>query len=187
MQAAVAAAMQTEPAQYIGRVIGVSGYSTQLELKPGMHDAPRAEIGSLVKVRAQDVAVVGVIASMAIKSDGKNGEKTVLELTLVGEVGAKGFRRGVAHFPVIGDDVYLASATDLAYVFTQAELATLNVGTLFQDPTVPARLLADDMFAKHFAIVGTTGCGKSSALTCILREALKDRPLGLGVVVDRLG
>lgn len=187
MQAAVAAAMQTEPAQYIGRVTGVSGYSTQVELKPGLHDAPRAEIGSLVKVRAQNVAVVGIISSMTVQPSGKDGEKTILELTLVGEVGAKGFHRGVASFPVIGDDVYLASATDLAYVFTQPELATLNVGTLYQDATVPARLLADDLFSKHFAIVGTTGCGKSSALTCILREALKDRPHAHVMVLDMHG
>jgi DNA helicase HerA-like ATPase len=187
MQAAVAAAMQTEPAHYIGRVIGVSGYSTQLELQSGMQDAPRAEIGSLVKVRAQDVAVVGVISSMTVQPAGKDGEKTILELVLVGEVGGKGFQRGVAHFPVIGDDVYLASATDLAYVFTQAELVTLNVGTLYQDQTVPARLLADDLFSKHFAIVGTTGCGKSSALTCILREALKERPHGHVLLLDMHG
>ena len=187
MQAAVAAAMQTEPAQYIGRVTGVSGYSTQVELKPGLHDAPRAEIGSLVKVRAQNVAVVGIISSMTVKPVGRDGEKTILELTLVGEVGDKGFHRGVASFPVIGDDVYLASATDLTYVFAQPELATLNVGTLYQDPSVPARLLADDLFSKHFAIVGTTGCGKSSALTCMLREALKDRQHGHALVLDMHG
>lgn len=187
MQAAVAAAMQTEPAQYIGRVTGVSGYSTQVELTSGMQEAPRAEIGSLVKVRAPNVAVMGIISSMAVRPAGKDGEKVILELTLVGEVGGKSFHRGVAHFPVIGDDVYLASTTDLAYVFTQPELATLNVGTLYQDPSVPARLLADDLFSKHFAIVGTTGCGKSSALTCILREALKDRPHGHVMVLDMHG
>lgn len=182
LQAAVAAAMQTEPAQFIGRITGVSGYGSQVELAPA--DAPRAEIGSLVKVRAQNVAVVGIISSMAVQPDGK---KVVLELTLAGEVDGKGFHRGVARFPVIGDDVYLASATDLAYVFTQPELTTLNVGTLYQDPAVPARLLADDLFSKHFAIVGSTGCGKSSALTCILREALKDRPHGHVLVMDMHG
>ena len=185
LQAAVATAMQSEPALFIGRIIGVSGYGTQVEL--ASEDAPRAEIGSLVKVRTQNAAVVGIISSMAVQPTGKNGEKVILELILVGEIGAKGFHRGVAHFPVIGDDVYLACATDLAYVFTQPELATLNVGTLYQDQAVPARLLADELFSKHFAIVGTTGCGKSSALTCILREALKDRPHGHVLVLDMHG
>jgi hypothetical protein len=47
MQAAVAAAMRTEPAQYIGRVTGVSGYSTQVELPranlPGKGDTSFTE------------------------------------------------------------------------------------------------------------------------------------------------
>ncbi len=73
LQAAVAA-IQTEPAQFIGRITGVSGYSTQVELAP--EDAPRAEIGSLVKVRAQNVAVVGIISSMAMQSTGRTAKKS---------------------------------------------------------------------------------------------------------------
>jgi hypothetical protein len=61
------------------------------------------------------------------------------------------------------------------------------VGTLYQDPLVPARLMADDLFSKHFAIVGTTGCGKSSALTCILRGALKNRAHAHVLVLDMHG
>ncbi len=86
LQAAVAAAMQTEPAQFIGRITGVSGYGTQVEL--ASEDAPRAEIGSLVKVRAQNVAVVGIISSMAVQPTGKDGEKDDPGTGLVGEVRA---------------------------------------------------------------------------------------------------
>ncbi len=68
-----------------------------------------------------------------------------------------------------------------------AELADAECRHALSGPAVPARLLADDLFSKHFAIVGTTGCGKSSALTCILREALKDRPHGHVLVLDMHG
>ena len=34
---------------------------------------------------------------------------------------------------------------------------------LFQDASVPARLMVDDLLAKHFLVVGSTGSGKSSA------------------------
>jgi hypothetical protein len=176
-------------AQRIGRVVSVSGCNTQVELAaqiPG-HSAPRAEIGSLAKIRAQNASVVGIISGMAVQPAGTQVEKVVLELILVGEVAAAGFQRGVAHFPCIGDEVFLAGGADLAHVYAQPALATLNVGTLYQDPSVPARLLADDLFSKHFAIVGTTGCGKSSALTCILREALKDRPHAHVLVLDMHG
>ena len=175
-------------AQCIGRVISVAGCSTQIELTPHIPGQPaaRAEIGSLAKISAQDASVVGIISGMAVQA-GQRGEKTVLELILVGEVVPEGFQRGVAHFPSIGDDVFLAGAADLAHVYSQNAVATLNVGTLYQDPSVSARLMADDLFSKHFAIVGTTGCGKSSALTCILREALKERPHAHVLVLDMHG
>ena len=175
-------------AQCIGRVISVAGCATQVELAPHIPGQPvaRAEIGSLAKISAQDASVVGIISGMAVQA-GQRGEKTVLELILVGEVVPQGFQRGVAHFPSIGDDVYLAGGADLAHVYSQNTVATLNVGTLYQDPSVSARQMADDLFSKHFAIVGTTGCGKSSALTCILREALKERPHAHVLVLDMHG
>jgi hypothetical protein len=176
------------PAQCIGRVVSVAGCSTQVELSPHIPGQPaaRAEIGSLAKISAQNATVVGIISGMAVQP-GARGEKTVLELILVGEVIPSGFQRGVAHFPSIGDDVFLAGSADLAHVYAQPAMSTLNVGTLYQDPSVAARLMADDLFSKHFAIVGTTGCGKSSALTCILREALKERPHAHVLVLDMHG
>lgn len=176
------------PAQIIGRVVTVAGCNTQVELAPHIPGQPiaRAEIGSLAKIMAQDASVVGIISGMAVVP-GQRGEKTVLEVILVGEVLPGGFQRGVSHFPSIGDDVYLAGGADLAHVYSQQLTSTLNVGTLYQDPSVSARLMADDLFSKHFAIVGTTGCGKSSALTCILREALKERPHAHVLVLDMHG
>ena len=176
------------PAQCIGRVVSVAGCSTQVELSPHIPGQPaaRAEIGSLAKISAQNATVVGIISGMAVQP-GARGEKTVLEVILVGEVVPGGFQRGVAHFPSIGDDAFLAGSADLAHVYAQPAMATLNVGTLYQDPSVAARLMADDLFSKHFAIVGTTGCGKSSALTCILREALKERPHAHVLVLDMHG
>jgi DNA helicase HerA-like ATPase len=176
------------PAQIIGRVVSVAGCNTQVELAPHIPGQPiaRAEIGSLAKIMAQDASVVGIISGMAVVP-GQRGEKTVLEVILVGEVLPGGFQRGVSHFPSIGDDVFLAGGADLAHVYSQQLTSTLNVGTLYQDPSVSARLMADDLFSKHFAIVGTTGCGKSSALTCILREALKERPHAHVLVLDMHG
>lgn len=176
------------PSQIIGRIISVAGCNTQVELAPHIPGQPagRAEIGSLAKILAQDASVIGIISGMSVQP-GQRGEKTVLDVVLVGEVLPGGFQRGVAHFPSIGDDVYLAGSADLAHVYSQALASTLNVGTLYQDPSVSARLMADDLFSKHFAIVGTTGCGKSSALTCILREALKERPHAHVLVLDMHG
>ena len=75
------------PAQIIGRVVSVAGCNTQVELAPHIPGQPiaRAEIGSLAKIMAQDASVVGIISGMAVVP-GQRGEKTVLEVILVGEV-----------------------------------------------------------------------------------------------------
>ena len=181
--------------QKIGRVVSVAGCTTTIEL--GLQsvgpNASRAEIGSLAKIHTQTANVIGIISALRVQpaASMSSGEKVLVELILVGELVSDGtkscFCRGVAHFPCIGDDAYLAGRDDLAKVYVQDNLATINVGTLYQEPSVPAHLLADDLFSKHFAIVGTTGCGKSSALTCILQQALVGHPYAHVLVLDMHG
>ena len=52
----------------------------------------------------------------------------------------------------------------------------IEVGQLQQDATIPARLDVDEMLSKHFAVLGTTGVGKSSAVTLLLHQILTARP-----------
>jgi hypothetical protein len=130
---------QPTPARKIGRVIAVSGCNAQIELMPAAPGAapPRAEIGSLARIHAQNVAVVGIICGMTVQPAGTRGETVILDLVLVGEIQSTGFHRGVAHFPSIGDEVSLAGGRDLSVVYAQPDRTTLNVGTLYQDPAVP--------------------------------------------------
>ena len=175
--------------QKIGRVINVQGCAAQIELLSGPMPT-RAEIGAMAKIRTRSAEVVAIISALAINSSIR-GEQVLLDLVLVGEMRDEGsglrFYRGVAHFPCIGDEAFLAGGEDIARVYVQADIATLNVGTLYQDPSVPARLMADDLFSKHFAIVGTTGSGKSCALTCILSQALQANSHAHVVILDMHG
>src|SRR5262249_11836618 len=54
----------------------------------------------------------------------------------------------------------------------------------YQDKNVPARLLTDDLLRKHFIVVGSTGSGKSCALTCIPRRLLDVRKTAHVVILD---
>ena len=186
---AAASAVSTLAVQKIGRVISVQGCAAQIELLAGP-TPPRAEIGAMAKIRTRTAEVVAIISALSIKPSDK-GEQVLLDLVLVGELrdggNGKKFHRGVAHFPCIGDEAFLAGGDDLIRVYIQAELATLQVGRLYQDPAIPARLMADDLFSKHFAIVGTTGSGKSCALTSILRQALDAHPHAHVVILDMHG
>ena len=41
---------------------------------------------------------------------------------------------------------------------------------------MPARIDVDEMLSKHFAVLGTTGVGKSSAVALLLQQILQARP-----------
>ncbi len=115
---------------------------------------------------------------------------SLIEINLAGEIkqdagGSRPvFRRGVSSLPTIGDGVHLADRSILTLVYNQPDSPTLEVGTLFQNSSIPARLLIDELFGKHLLIVGSTGCGKTSALTCILQSLLPEYRYARIVVLD---
>jgi DNA helicase HerA-like ATPase len=94
------------------------------------------------------------------------------------------FRRGVSAQPTLGDGVLLADKHDLTRVYAPPQAASIRIGSLFQDNSVPARLLIDDLLSKHFLVVGSTGSGKSSALTCILQRLLAEHAHAHVMILD---
>jgi len=61
---------------------------------------------------------------------------------------------------------------------------TINIGTLSQDASIGAFVNVDEMLSKHFAILGTTGVGKSSGVALILREIIEARPQQRVFLID---
>ena len=51
-----------------------------------------------------------------------------------------------------------------------------RIGSIQQDPNLPAQVNVDDLLGKHFAVLGATGTGKSCAVTLILKAILKQQP-----------
>src|SRR5207302_9439138 len=80
--------------------------------------------------------------------------------------------------------IYLANATDLAKVYAQPTVATARIGTIHQDSVVPAYILTDELFGKHFSIVGTTGSGKSCVVVTILNAVIERNPNAHVMLLD---
>src|SRR5215510_3979397 len=169
----------------IAHVVAVSGSQAVAMLereKPGSSDKDqRVQIGAIVKIITPNSAVVGQVTTISApmpKLDGKTEEIGIVEINLAGEICANDqrpgltFRRGVPSLPSLGDPVFLADRQDLTCLYAPEGITSIEVGRVQQDPAVPARLLTDEMLAKHFLVVGSTGSGKSCALTCILRGLL---------------
>ncbi len=65
---------------------------------------------------------------------------------------------------------------DLQAVYDLAGRHSITIGTLSQDESIAANIAIDDTLARHFAIVGTTGVGKSTAVSLLLRKSIAARP-----------
>ena len=87
--------------------------------------------------------------------------------------GKGGFQRGVSIFPSLGDKVFATDQQDLSVVYARPEASTVKIGTIHQDSGLPAYILTDDLLGRHFAVLGTTGSGKSCAVALILRGILQ--------------
>ena len=142
-------------------------------------------VGRMISInlgRARTVGLVYAIgkADRAWNPEGNNAIEVSVEL--VGEVrdreppAAPVFDRGITIYPHIGAIAHRIRNRDLQAVYDLAGRRAVTIGSLSQDETIDARIALDDTLARHFAIVGTTGVGKSTAVSLLLRKSIEARP-----------
>ena len=169
----------------LGRVTAVSGSQMTVEADEPLANSIR--IGAMVKTRSVDHEVVGTIASVEV--EGGPPSRSIFVVDLLGEIDASAagqseFRRGVSHYPISGAPVRGTTDDDIRAVYTRPSVSNVSIGTLFHDPTRSAFVLVDELLAKNFAVLGTTGSGKSCAIALILSAILADHAHAHIVVLD---
>ncbi|HLY03079.1 MAG TPA: DUF87 domain-containing protein [Candidatus Cybelea sp.] len=172
--------------EVIGRVTTVGGSRMTVSLDGDRSNRDLVRVGSLVKAFDGERAVVAIVSEEQAESPGRT--ENLLVVNLLGEIAGAGaglkFSRGVSTHPVPGAPVYVANDADLRAVYGEPGPSNAEVGTLYQDAARPALILTDELLTKHFAIVGTTGSGKSCALTVILSAILAKNPKAHVVLID---
>lgn len=160
-----------------GNITAVGGSHATVQLRPCAESATLT-VGKMVAIRAQESISIAVITSVMIVSDTR---ESLAEIDLLGEITRdprRGyvFQRGVSQYPVIGSPMIGLTPDHLRLIYDAAGGNMINIGTLSQDPSVAAYINVDEMLRKHFAVLGTTGVGKSSGVALILRRILEARP-----------
>jgi DNA helicase HerA-like ATPase len=140
-------------------------------------------VGRFVKIQSSAALSVGIITDIAMEHPrGAGGSlAAIARVDLMGQIEQEAadairFKRGVADYPTIGDTVMPLSNQELRAVFQGAETNAIQIGNLHQDNSVAACVDVDELLSKHFAVLGTTGVGKSSAVVLILQQVLQTRP-----------
>ena len=152
-------------------------------------------IGGQVKVKVGRFWLFGNVAEI-VADGGKRGAPvdTVLaqvdflgegEETAAGTLGQ--FRRGVSRFPRTGDPVVAVCYADLSELFGANTLPNIEIGSVYPTPDIRASLYIDPLLGKHFAILGSTGSGKSTATALILHRIIEKAPDAHVIVLDPHG
>ncbi|WP_340118101.1 helicase HerA domain-containing protein [Pelagibius sp. 7325] len=153
------------------------------------------QIGALVKMPTSQSVAFGIVCSLSTGNPSPSpelGEQWVVEIDLFGEYlipeggpgGGFDLLRGVSHYPGLGEAIYATTAAELQEIYKRPKGSNVKIGTLHQDESLPAYLVTDDLLGKHFAILGTTGSGKSCALATVMHAILGAHPFGHVVLLD---
>ena len=186
-----------EPIARVGRIVAVTGAHAiiLLDAEERMNiDAERSpEIGTLLKVDCPSsisLALVSALSSPMPSHNKGEQELRIVEVEFIGELPKdeqgrpKAFRRGISSYPSLGDTVYRASRSELSKAYACDSETSIRVGHIQQDPSIPAMIKIDEMLGKHFAVLGTTGTGKSCTVALILRRILEKNPQAHILLLD---
>ncbi|WP_310498819.1 helicase HerA domain-containing protein [Sandarakinorhabdus sp.] len=182
----------------IGRVIGVfaGGFRLRLDpeaIAPLKHSgdpvlATTGMLGSLVKLESSNLWVIGCLRGVEAGPEGPEALVDFLgETDILDDGGVSHFRRGVGTFPRSGDGAHALTSAETTEVYSTDGRARIEVGVIYPTGSVRGAIYFDTFLSKNFAIVGSTGTGKSTATALILHRIIEQAPQGHVVVIDPHG
>ncbi len=179
----------------MGRVVGCSGSKATVSAIAGKDGNGLAElwsVGRLISISVGTNRVVALVCSMETASTAwSESDENVMhiEVELVGEIhtgitGKPEFSAGITHYPYLGAVAHRMRSADLAVIYDPGVSDTAVIGKLTQDTSLGALIHIPSLLSRHFAVVGTTGVGKTTAVTLLLNKALIADPSLRVLILD---
>lgn len=165
----------------LGRVVSVRGAQARIGVMASPEVTPttlRATVGQFFGIHSAKATIVAMITEMSRENiDMRDHHVAVASVDLLGEISHDGrFQRGVTSYPTIGDCVDILTTNELRAIYTPTGCDQINIGALQQDSSITAYVNIEEMLSKHFAVLGSTGVGKSTSVSLLLNEILLARP-----------
>ncbi len=168
----------------VGHVVSVRGSEARIALPlRGAGGDDRVTVGTFLVIGTGGHRPVAMVTEVAADALGGTGPATeaVAKVDLMGHMaregfGAEVFHRGVSRYPTIGDTARLIGEGGLRAIYGVSGARTIPVGHLHHDPAITACIDVDNLLTKHFAVLGSTGVGKSSGVAVLLDAVVTARP-----------
>lgn len=186
----------------IGSVLEIAGSHSQVRIDASImnaladHDDPSiamaGQVGSQLKMQVGPRWVIANVRSLRL--DQADGDLVLAMIDFLGEGDEErltgrlyNFRRGITRYPSPGCRVFAVSDDDARQMFAADDRPHIEIGTIYPTKDIRGALYVDAMLGKHFALLGSTGTGKSTSAALILHRICDMAPEGHIVMIDPHG
>ncbi|MBB4103400.1 ATP-binding protein [Allorhizobium borbori] len=179
----------------LGRIVSCNGARATIAAiaeKGGTDLTELWSVGRLISISVGDNRVVALAYSMRTQQGGWEEAVDIpfeIEVEILGEIrpgpdGQSTFSTGISRYPYLGAVAHRIRAADLRCIYDANKRENCCVGRLSQDESIEATIHIPSMLSKHFAIVGSTGVGKSTAVSLLLHKAIQSDPKLRVLILD---
>ena len=191
-----------DPDIQIGTVFEITGTTIKVSLKRSLTELVQThggtvysvgQIGSLIKLHIGRTVLFAMVRLLRLQTEEEAAiqgatdglDRRVLEADLFGEARWQKttetliFDRGVRNSPLPLQGVYLVTSSETRRLYTALEKQGgdgpnrfISFGTYVGADGVACHADMDKLFGQHFAVLGSTGSGKSTAVAAILHAVL---------------
>ena len=186
----------------IGKVTGISGGGASIQmdgarlreiaLDPDPSVALSGQVGSQIKLACGSKWLLANVRSL--RQDDINPDLVIAEIDFLGE-GVEdertgkltNFKRGITSYPIPSHLAFPVTGADLKQMFAADDRANIEIGTVYPTRDVRGALYVDALLGKHFALLGSTGTGKSTSAALIMHRICDLSPDGHIVMIDPHG
>ena len=166
----------------VGVLVAVKGAQAMLSghVGPGDQQA-RCSIGNIVSIKQGSTRTIGLVLEVNVNPhewNARTANHVNLQIELIGEIldnaeGRPVFFRGVRTYPEMGSTASIIELNDLAAIYTSNDNDGVPVGALTLREDIPAMVSVKKLVGRHFAIVGSTGVGKTTAVAMLMKKCLE--------------
>ncbi|MGO4439567.1 ATP-binding protein [Rhizobium sp. RAF56] len=181
--------------RFLGRVVACSGSRATIAATAAEGATELTElwsVGRLISINVGGNRIAALVYAMTTNGNvWGEGEDNLfrIEVELLGEVrvkpdGSEEFSTGISRYPYLGAIAHRIRVSDLKRIYDSGLRDTCVVGTLTQDEDIDATIHVPSMLSRHFAVVGSTGVGKSTAVSLLLHKAISADPKLRVLILD---
>jgi len=183
----------------IGDVVEIAGSGSQIRMNASALSALQShadpsvvmsgQVGSQVKMVVGNAWLIANVRTLRAN----DANQLIAHVDFLGEANKdsagklSSFRRGVTRYPIPGSEVFPVTTDDLRAVFAASDEPHIEIGTVYPTDDIRGALYVDPMLGKHFAVLGSTGTGKSTSVSLILHRISELSPEGHILMIDPHG